>query len=509
MRLIWLVIFLFATHATAQPVEFDPSDFGKIVISSRQSTSGFTLEQAFGDYQNEPVVKYGENGQAVRMGRPVGRLDLMYKSGKPGFCTAFIVDAQHIVTNHHCIPGMDGDPTGKDSGVAAAQFVAGYIKPGHDLGADKYTVSVDIVETNRALDYTVLRVFGDPAAKYGTMELADADPEDAEFLWIIGHPQGQSQHISREGCAASSPAISTEGKLIHTCDTLGGNSGSPVIRISDRKVVGLHHAGDSRTGFNMAIPMRRILSNSEVLVAAAAPLVAKPVATVAVDRVATACLAKWTEAKTLGCLGYETYLEECGDHDFAGFASKFVARNCTVAKVLPPPEPVGLREAPAKVMRSSKAGDVWKYIGYEAAVEKSFVSGGSAIAFLGLRNNSTKYYFGLQAWRSEHIVNFIGANAVMSDGRKVALNINGCGGAKCIGLQWLDSGKLNSSAVEIAVKPEDSATTVGLFKGADSIEFLFQSKESAARKEFVRLKLPLTGSRAAISAMEKDYLPKR
>ncbi|MCK5945469.1 MAG: S46 family peptidase, partial [Planctomycetes bacterium] len=47
-------------------------------------------------------------------------------------------------------------------------------------------------------------------------------------------------------------------------DTTGGNSGSPVMRLTDKRVVGLHHAGDSRSGYNMAIPMRAILAASTV-----------------------------------------------------------------------------------------------------------------------------------------------------------------------------------------------------------------------------------------------------
>ncbi|MFZ7090584.1 right-handed parallel beta-helix repeat-containing protein [Primorskyibacter sp. 2E233] len=347
------------------PAQFDPDDFGNIVIQPRQSAggggSGFVLEQAFGDYQNEPIIEYGENSPAVRLGRPIGRLDTLYANGQTGFCTAFIVDEKHIVTNHHCIPGMDGDPTGADSGVQAAQFVAGYIRPGRSAGADRYTVSPQIVETNRALDYTVLRVFGNPSAKYGIMELANETPEDSEFLWIIGHPQGQSQHISREGCAAASPAISEEGKLIHTCDTLPGNSGSPLIRITDKRAIGLHHAGDNRTGFNMAIPMTRILAQSRVLkaaipaggavVAAVPKPQPQPVVPVtprpkfAAVPETSACAALWAEAKQLGCGGYEAYLSQCSDHTFAIMAKSMVKRECG-APGAPAPKPAVL-DAPA------------------------------------------------------------------------------------------------------------------------------------------------------------------
>ncbi|MGH1413413.1 MAG: right-handed parallel beta-helix repeat-containing protein [Pelagimonas sp.] len=346
---------VFASQAVAQaPAEFDPNDFGKIVIQPRQVAgggggggSGFVLEQAFGDYQNEPIIEYGENSPAVRLGRPIGRLDMLFQNGKTGFCTAFIVDDKHILTNHHCIPGMDGDPSGQVSGVQAAQFVAGFIKPGRAEGTDRFTVSPQIVETNRELDYTVLRVFGNPSTKYGKLELAMADPEDAEFLWIIGHPQGQSQHISREGCAAATPAISEEGKLVHSCDTLGGNSGSPVIRLSDKRVIGLHHAGDNRTGFNMAIPMTRILPQSQVLkaavgaqavAAAPAPVAPTPPKTAPVAAPVaqgSACSALWNEAKAVGCAGYEAYVAECGSHTFASMARRVIERECTVPTVAP------------------------------------------------------------------------------------------------------------------------------------------------------------------------------
>lgn len=135
----------------------------------------------------------------------------------------------------------------------------------------------DPVETNRELDYSVLKVFGNPSEEFGTVTLTDAEPPNGGFLWIIGHPAGQAQHISREGCAATDPAVSAEGKLIHSCDTLVGNSGSPVFNILDQTVVGAHHAGDSRTGFNYAIPMQRILQDNQVL-PALLPLKEEPVA---------------------------------------------------------------------------------------------------------------------------------------------------------------------------------------------------------------------------------------
>jgi len=350
MRLIRAIMMLgtllLATSATAQPEPegFDPSDFGKIIILPRQSESSFVLEQAFGAYNNEPIVEYGENSPVVQLARPIGRLDMLFEDGTTGFCTAFLVDDQHLLTNHHCVPGMTRPADGSVSGLQAAQFVAGYLHSGRSDGANRYTVSLQIVETNRELDYSVLRVFGDPASQYGTLELVAEDPQDAEFLWVIGHPKGQVQHISREGCAAATPAISGEGKLMHSCDTLGGNSGSPVIRLSDKRVVGLHHAGDSLSGFNMAIPMAQILAQSAILKAAvprqpgappaAAPSVpaapaAQPKAEAGgASEMGALCTLLWQEAQNHGCTGYEAYLATCGEHVFAPLAKRYAARNC-------------------------------------------------------------------------------------------------------------------------------------------------------------------------------------
>ncbi|MBY6119141.1 trypsin-like serine peptidase [Mameliella alba] len=318
-RCALVLSLLCAAPLAAQPVEFDPADFGKVILAPKQSAGGggLTFEQAFGDYQNEPILTYGENSLPRRLGRPVGRLDVLYDNGKTGVCTAFIVDAQHILTNNHCIPGVGG------VGVEAAQFVAGFVDGAQARGAEKFQVSTRPVETSVPLDYSVLRVFGDPSARFGKVELAIEAPEDAELLWIIGHPQGQAQHISREGCAADDPAMSPEGKLVHSCDTLGGNSGSPVFRITDRKVVGLHHAGDNRTGYNFAIPMARILAESAVL-KAAAPVAPVPKA----PQVDARCEAMLEAAPDYGCAGYETFLETCEAHPLAAMVSRHAERVC-------------------------------------------------------------------------------------------------------------------------------------------------------------------------------------
>ncbi|WP_371931836.1 serine protease [Mameliella sp. MMSF_3510] len=98
-------------------------------------------------------------------------------------------------------------------------------------------------------------------------------------LIVIGHPIGMAQHISRKECRAAARNLLANNRLRHTCDTLRGNSGSPVIGEDGRKVVALHHAGDSIISVNFAVPIAAIAERSPIVAAlteAAEPVTARP-----------------------------------------------------------------------------------------------------------------------------------------------------------------------------------------------------------------------------------------
>lgn len=265
-----LVFPLLALPAAPQElVGFDAEDFGRVVLSDRQSAiaGDVEFELSIGDYKNEFISTYSPSSIFAQVGRSVGRLDVLTDKGVFP-CTAFLVDGNLLVTNHHCVPGIrDNAKVGAES-IIAVRFVAGYVQEGVEEGTRTFHVDPAPLETSRELDYTVLKVLGDPVAEFGRLRLAAAVPEDGSPYWVIGHPLGEAQRISREQCKANRPALSG-GRLLHTCDTLPGNSGSPVVDATLRMVVGLHHAGSKRSSVNYAIPMARILAQSEVLKASA------------------------------------------------------------------------------------------------------------------------------------------------------------------------------------------------------------------------------------------------
>jgi len=183
-------------------VGFDRSSFGSVVLSRNQSAGAgvgddIQLELSFGAYNNESIRNYSTDSVFSRMGRSVGRLDILTDAGIFP-CTAFIVDKKYLLTNYHCVPGILDNAQAKATRIDAVQFVAGYVQQGVEEGTEKFIVSPTPVESNQELDYSILEVIGNPSAKYGMLALSDREPHDRDPYWVIGHPMGEAQRISRE-----------------------------------------------------------------------------------------------------------------------------------------------------------------------------------------------------------------------------------------------------------------------------------------------------------------------
>jgi S1-C subfamily serine protease len=246
-------------------------NYGKVVVTAKQSGGGAVrFEQAFGgEFDAEPASRYQENSVLRKLGRAVGRLDVAFTRGV-GYCTAFLISDQHLMTNAHCLQGGQ---------VQSISFIAGYVEEGVEEGTRIYTVGASPLELSPPgdLDYAILQVFGDPASEWGTLELADFDFDGARDggmpLMILGHPVfqvapepvPQALYVSRKECRATATNPVAGKKLRHTCDTLQGNSGSPVLSDDSRKVIALHHAGSPREGINFAIPMSLIAQRSQIV----------------------------------------------------------------------------------------------------------------------------------------------------------------------------------------------------------------------------------------------------
>lgn len=246
-------------------IGFPREDFGKVVLSQRQVAGGVP-EAALGAYANEPISNYGQRSFLYQLGRSVGRLDVL-TNVRVFPCTAFLISSKYVLTNYHCVPGVTELPEAQMIGVKrieAVQLKLGYTRQGVEEGAKSFTVSPAPVEADKGFDYAILEVFGEPAAEFGVTRLAALQPTEKSPLIIIGHPLGWAQHISLLRCRSDDPAVSAS-RLRHTCDTLPGNSGSPVFDADSRAAIALHHAGSAAQSINYAVPLSNIVAKSKVL----------------------------------------------------------------------------------------------------------------------------------------------------------------------------------------------------------------------------------------------------
>ena len=338
-----LAALLLATPAAAQDIiGFDITSFGKVVLSRNQVGADPIPEAAFGAYNNEFISAYSTQSIFARIGRSVGRLDVATDNGVFP-CTAFLVDTDLLMTNNHCVPGITDNARAGATAIVGVRFVMGYVQEGVTEGTQTFLVDPTPVETSKPLDYTLLRIIGEtPGSGIGPLQLAALTPHDNDPYWIIGHPMGEAQRISREKCRANAPALS-DGKLLHTCDTMPGNSGSPVIDASTQQVIGLHHAGSANNSVNYAVPMARILDNSALLRAIApAPTPATPEAQ-ALARLSEA-LAMVDDSARL--LALEALIQDAAGTSAARTATQLLAAlDRPVAPPLPQPDSLATRMA--------------------------------------------------------------------------------------------------------------------------------------------------------------------
>ncbi len=200
-----LLTFFFRTVAHSQEeMLLDGSQFGQVNLKFTQSAINLNmqLEQVLGENPNyELLATYDQGSRFHKLAKPVGRLDILLGNGRMTFCTASIISEKHIITNHHCIPGTHSSP------VTQASLLMDYLQIDTPEGTERYPVSVKPVEKNKELDYAILEVEGNPAAKFGTISTEVRDPRPGESLIVIHHPAGLPKHLTRGGCRTKTPKL--------------------------------------------------------------------------------------------------------------------------------------------------------------------------------------------------------------------------------------------------------------------------------------------------------------
>ncbi|AUX45902.1 hypothetical protein SOCE26_074020 [Sorangium cellulosum] len=193
-----------------------------------RGSGGPPLEKILGTQSSLVPVSYLEIG--IRRAQAVARIQV--SDGSLG--TGFLIPGDLLVTNHHVLG---------DRGAAAdaiAQFNFQKTVDGRDAEPEKLCFDPDaFFVTSSDDDCTIVKVAGEPSARWGTIALQPARIELGERINIIQHPGGDQKQLS---FFHNLVVYVGEGRVQYLTDTLPGSSGSPVFN-KHWELVALHHSG--------------------------------------------------------------------------------------------------------------------------------------------------------------------------------------------------------------------------------------------------------------------------
>ena len=218
------------------------------------------------------------------------------------WCTGTLISNDLFLTAGHCFdqsgggwqrPRVNGTtniiPPSEIATNMSVEF--GYQRaPDGTVRTPTSVAVVELVEYRLGgLDFAIARLAGSPGTTWGFTRIAQADAAEGEMICIIGHPAGQPKRIE------AGPLTRFEGDRIryNDIDTLGGNSGSGILRAADGRIVGVHTNGGcnaAMTGSNFGVRISALLRESATLrsLPTATSVIADVVATsVAADRIVT------------------------------------------------------------------------------------------------------------------------------------------------------------------------------------------------------------------------------
>lgn len=193
----------------------------------------------YGDLEH--IVDADKNPIIWKAQMAVARLSII-DGEKLKTCTGFMVSNEVMVTNQHCV---SSNAICKNNATTAL-FDYQYDHEGQILsGIQASCLSVLPPSPNYNYDYALLKLSNSPGKSQGYLQFSNDKLKSGVKLVIVQHPAGQPKQISRKECAVIEPVEHGRAKdsdFSHSCDTMHGSSGSPVLN-EKGEIVGLHHYG--------------------------------------------------------------------------------------------------------------------------------------------------------------------------------------------------------------------------------------------------------------------------
>lgn len=135
---------------------------------------------------------------------------------------------------------------------------------------EKFPITQLIEYRLGGLDYAICRIGNNPGNTFGINGLSTVDAAVGDMLCIMGHPLGVPKRVEAGPCSS----LSDVNIFYNDIDTLGGNSGSGILRASTGLLVGVHTNGGCNpqgTGSNLGFRISKIKAVSPTLQALPAP----------------------------------------------------------------------------------------------------------------------------------------------------------------------------------------------------------------------------------------------
>lgn len=148
--------------------------------------------------------------------------------------SGFLVGRDLLITNNHVLPASEL--------LADAVFRFNYQDDVHGRPAVPHNFHAHpdgILAANKKLDYTLVRLAGNPGDEWGFLPLRQPAVAVGDRVNIIQHPGGQPKQVAMRDNLVEYVG---GGVVQYVTSTLPGSSGSPVLTDS-WEVCALHHAG--------------------------------------------------------------------------------------------------------------------------------------------------------------------------------------------------------------------------------------------------------------------------
>jgi V8-like Glu-specific endopeptidase len=227
---------IYGSVATIQVIgKATPDGLSFTIAEYAYQARGHRPLSTIGNSENEPIRNYKSDDGIYSSAKGIAKLSII-RDGSLTTCTGFMIGRDLLITNQHCVP--------EPSLCRDILAIFGYEEMAGETvtRGEQYHCS-EAMPPNYVLDFVLLRMTGEPGKKWGVLTLSDRSLVSGEALMVIHHPNGEPKQISKRDCTAVTVPADGRGKETdfgHSCDTLGGSSGSPMLDMN-RQVVGIHH----------------------------------------------------------------------------------------------------------------------------------------------------------------------------------------------------------------------------------------------------------------------------